>query len=91
VSFPKSKGRRAKYGAAHQSARKAYAARHRPDDPCVRCHRPLGPLTSGLHLDHAEDGSYLGFSHAACNKRAGASKGARMVNARRAFTPLRDW
>jgi hypothetical protein len=43
-----------------------------------------------LHLDHAEHGGYLGFSHGhrcptcgrKCNVGAGASKGARIANAR---------
>ena len=35
----------------------------------------MGPW---LHYDHAEDGTYLGFSHARCNVRAGAIKGNRI-------------
>ena len=40
---------------------------------------------SALHYDHtdARDG-YLGFSHRACNVRAGAAKGGRVAGARRA-------
>jgi hypothetical protein len=36
-----------------------------------------------LHYDHAEGGGYLGFSHARCNVKAGASKGAKIANAKR--------
>ncbi len=36
--------------AAHQKARKTWAARHRPTDPCARCGQPLGPMGPWLHL-----------------------------------------
>lgn len=64
-----------RYGTQHRQTRRAFAARHQPTDPCVRCHKPLGPIGPRLHLDHAEDGSYLGFAHAGCNVKAGARKG----------------
>jgi hypothetical protein len=44
-----------------------------------------------LHLDHAEDGSYLGFSHERCNRSAGARKGAQTVNARRQVQTRYRW
>ena len=77
------KPRNAKYGTQHAKARQAAAARHHPADPCARCGHPLGPMGRWLHYDHAEDGTYLGFSHGSCNKRAGARKGARITNAQR--------
>lgn len=81
MSFTPGKGRSTKYAAKHQAERRARAARHHPEHPCVRCGKPLGPMNRNLHLDHAEDGTYLGFAHAACNRKAGASKGARIANA----------
>jgi hypothetical protein len=50
-------------------------------------------MSPQLHLDHAEDGTYLGFAHAACNRKAGASKGAQIVNAARkaARFKRREW
>jgi hypothetical protein len=46
--------------------------------PCVRCGRPM-LKGQALHFDHSDDRrSYLGFSHAACNRRAGARKGQRL-------------
>ena len=100
MSFGPSKGRGSRYGADHQRTRKAWAAQTTPATPCVRCGHALGPAqrigrtgrTVGLwHLDHAEDGSYLGMSHGEacktcgrkCNVSAGASKGARVTNAKR--------
>jgi hypothetical protein len=84
MAFTKSKGRAAKYGAQHQAERRARAARHKHTDPCVRCKRPLGPMSPALHLDHDEHGGYLGFAHDDCNRKAGARKGARVANTRRA-------
>lgn len=88
MAFNPGKGRSSKYGAAHQAERKRRAAKHQPTDPCARCGCPLGPMNPGLHLDHAETGGYLGFSHGHqcphcgrnCNIGAGARKGARIRN-----------
>ena len=79
------------YGAEHVKARKQAAARHQPSDLCARCGRPLGLMGPWLHYDHTDrrDG-YLGFSHATCNKRAGARKGARVANGKAAIT-RRAW
>lgn len=92
MTFASGKGRGAKYGAAHIAERKRRAAAHHPSHPCTRCRKPLGPMSSRLHLDHCEctggcgrcaGTGYLGFAHAGCNVSAGASKGARTVNAQR--------
>lgn len=45
---------------------------------------------SALHYDHAEDGTYLGFSHRVCNLRAGAAKGGRIAVAKRKPAPRFD-
>ncbi len=96
MTWDRRKGRAPKYRTAHQRARAAAAARHQPTDPCARCGHPLGPMGPGLHYDHAEDGSYLGFSHGSpcpwcrrpCNKRAGAIKGSRIAHRRKLVTRL---
>jgi hypothetical protein len=72
-----------RYGYGHRQIRKlglpyAYGT------PCVRCGELMLPGQL-LHLNHADDGiGYLGFSHAACNTRAGAIKS----NKNRAPRPL---
>lgn len=85
MTWPKVKGSTTDrgYGNDHIKARRAAVKRHQPTDPCARCHQPLGPMGPWLHYDHtdARDG-YLGFSHAVCNRRAGARKGAQVANAR---------
>lgn len=83
------------YGTKHQQDRTAAAARHRPSDPCARCGHQLGPMGPWLHYDHNDQRTgYLGFSHGArrcpicghrCNKRAGAIKGAKIINGRPLF------
>jgi hypothetical protein len=78
------------YGTAHQAARRAYAAKHQPDDPCVRCGHALGPIGPWLHLDHnAQRTGYLGFSHGSrrcptCGKRCNLRAAALVANTRRA-------
>lgn len=73
------------YGPSHATARKQWAARHDPADPCVRCRRPLGPMGPHLHLDHhdSDKSLYLGFSHRACNLRAAGQLGNARQRARR--------
>lgn len=86
-----------RYDTHHKKARAAHAARHHPTDPCVRCGHPLGPIGPGLHLDHAEDGTYLGFAHGhpcptckrRCNQRAGSLKGNAIQTAHR--QPRTTW
>lgn len=66
------------YGRAHQQARADAAKLHRPEHLCPRCGKPLGPMGPNLHYDHnGQRTGYLGFSHAACNIRAGAQVGQR--------------
>lgn len=72
-----------RYGRKHREKRADAARRHHPNNPCVRCGHPLGPMGPHLHYDHDEAGGYLGFSHGTpcpicgikCNIRAGAIKG----------------
>jgi hypothetical protein len=53
--------------------------------PCARCGKPMWKHSkdklgrSALHYDHAEDGTYLGFSHGSCNRAAGAAKGGHVA------------
>lgn len=77
MTWSRVKPRNQVHGAAHAKARKEWAARHHPSTPCFRCGRPLGPMSSALHLDHDDyDKSlYRGFSHAACNLRAAGALG----------------
>lgn len=77
-TIPKTSTTTRGYGAAHMRARKQAAARHQPTDPCARCGKPLGAMGRNLHYDHnAERTGYLGFSHATCNRKAGAQAGNR--------------
>lgn len=65
------------YGTEHQKLRAkllplAYGT------PCSRCGQPMLQGQT-LHFDHTDDRTnYLGFSHAACNLKAGAQKAARL-------------
>lgn len=69
------------YGAKHQKLR-AQLLPSAYGTPCARCGRPM-LQGQALHLDHTDTRTgYLGFSHAACNRRAGARKGAKVANAR---------
>lgn len=74
------------HGSAHAQARKQWAARHDPQDPCARCGRPLGPMGPNLHLDHHDRDKtrYIGFSHAACNTRRAGQLGRAQQKARAA-------
>ena len=84
MPWSSSRSRSSSYGAAHAKARKQWAAAHDPSDPCTRCRRPLGPMSSALHLDHNRDRTgYLGFAHARCNVTAGAREGRARQDASR--------
>lgn len=71
--------------AAHKRAREAMLRTVIPGQtPCYRCTHPLEPGDL-IELDHADDGSYGGFSHGRspcrvcgkrCNPSAGGTKGA---------------
>ena len=91
MAFPKSKASSAArgYGSEHQKLRaKLLPAAY--GQPCTRCGRPLRP-GQDLHLDHTDDRTgYAGFAHASCNRKAGARKGARVVNRiRRGAAPIK--
>lgn len=77
MTWDRYKPRGAEHGWAHAKARKAWAARHRPDDLCSRCGHTLGPMGAWLHLDHDDwdKTQYRGFSHAQCNMSAGGRRG----------------
>lgn len=81
-----------RYDYRHQQARKAAAAHHHPDDPCTRCHQPLGPMGPWLHYDHNDTGTgYLGFAHAHCNTTAGARLGNQRQRQQRRPRRLPTW
>ena len=85
VTFDRMKPRSQTHGSAHDKARKAAAKQHDPSDRCVRCGRPLGPMSSRLHYDHHDTDKtiYLGFSHAACNLSAAGKQGNQAQKTRR--------
>lgn len=86
MSFARGKGRGSKYGADHQTERRArVGVTVFPGDPCGYCLQPLPANTSTWHLPHNPSGTaYLpGMWHAACNIREAAQRGARIVNGRR--------
>jgi len=87
VTFANSKGRGTRYDAKHQAERKLRLTYVKPGDPCGYCGRPLPVNTRTWHLPHNTAGTgYLpGMWHGACNIREAAQRGARIVNARRAF------
>lgn len=94
-TIPKASTTARGYGPEHRKARAQAALAHRPTDPCARCRKPLGPMGPRLHYDHnGQRNGYLGFSHAACNRRAGAKVGnrrqrlVRHPRPRRRITPL---
>jgi hypothetical protein len=62
------------HGSGHQRLR-AMLIDSAYGQPCARCGKPMLEGEE-LDLDHDENGGYLGFSHALCNRRAGAYKGA---------------
>jgi hypothetical protein len=61
-------------GGSHKTIRRAMLP-YAPGSPCSRCGRPILP-GQAIDLDHTDDRSgYLGFSHARCNRQAGAQLG----------------
>ena len=78
------------YGHAHQQERKRRLTFIHPGDPCGYCGRPLPTDTRLWALPHnAQRTGYLpGMWHKRCNDRDGASRGARVVNARRRGRPM---
>jgi len=74
-----------RYGGPHQSLRRA-GRPYAYGQPCVRCGRPMLP-GQPIDLDHTDDrGGYLGWSHATCNRAAGAALGNERRRARRERT-----
>ena len=63
-----------RYGFEHRRVRRL-SLPYAYGRPCYRCGRPMLEGQE-LDLDHADDGRslYGGFSHSACNRRAGALK-----------------
>jgi hypothetical protein len=71
-----------RYGGRHQSMRKKMLP-FAVGSKCVRCGLPIGP-GQPIDLDHADDGvSWLGWSHAKCNRRAGAIRGNKIRGVQR--------
>lgn len=63
--------------------------------PCARCGETMLE-GQNLDLDHTDDRTgYLGFSHRACNRAAGAAAANAVIAAKNAIDPLgsrsRDW
>ena len=73
-----------RYQRRHQNARAEWQAIiDRQGATCARCRRAIVPGMK-WDLDHADDRvSYLGPSHARCNRVAGAKLGAAITNAKR--------
>lgn len=88
---PSRTGTGQRYGPHHRQARANAARHHHPHDPCVRCGQPLGPMSQHLHYDHDEQGGYLGFSHAHCNRKAGSHKANTRRQPRQPRRQSRAW
>lgn len=79
-----------RYDRRHQRAREAMLRAWRPGDLCPRCQHEVDPRIDKLHADHAEDGGYLGLSHASrcrvchtrCNLAFGGIKSAELAGKR---------
>jgi hypothetical protein len=81
--------RRRGYDHRHKLTRRAYLPAAY-GQPCARCGETM---TEGqdLDLDHTDDRTgYLGFSHRACNRAAGARAANAVIAARNAVDPLGD-
>jgi hypothetical protein len=78
---------RKRYGRAHQRTRAAALRAWSPGEVCPRCGHPVDPGLDELHLDHDEDGGYLGLSHGSpcrtcgrrCNLQHGGLKSAQLA------------
>ena len=93
MTWDRYKPRGASHGSTHAQARKTWALRHQPCDPCARCGQPLGPMGPWLHLDHHDEIKwiYLGFSHAACNLTAAGQLGRQRQRQPPTQRAPRDW
>lgn len=71
-----------KYNAAHKALRAILLRRLIPGTPCPQvvngkvCGEPMWPWQP-LDLGHNADGTWLGLTHRACNRRAGGINGNR--------------
>ena len=83
------------YGRTHQRARKEAFEALPEWSPCARCSKPMWKHSedsrgrSSLHYDHAEDGTYLGFSHGSCNRSRRSQRWSRRYLTSEAI-PLRS-
>ena len=70
---------------AHRDERSRRVAAATALTPCCYCGQPLGPVQREWHLPHRPDrqGYEPGLSHASCNRREAARRGALIANARR--------
>lgn len=74
------------YGTHKTDRKRAMAAlAARQGQPCPRCGLPMFTWQR-LDLDHATDSTYLGLSHASCNRRAGQRVTTAILRAR-GWTP----
>jgi hypothetical protein len=82
-----------RYGPQYRRDRKRMFAALPDVFTCCRCYQPAskhakekpdkrGVIKSAIHLDHDEHGGYRGWACADCNRKAGASKGGRIVAAK---------
>jgi hypothetical protein len=83
------------YGNLHQRRRAHWKPRVEAGlVDCARCRRPIEPGAT-WDLGHNDDGrTYRGPEHATCNRGAGGTNGALVVNARRRKSTVRqsrDW
>ena len=92
MTWPRVKARTSDrgYGNKHQKLR-AKLLPTAYGQPCTRCGQPMLP-GQALHFDHTDDRTgYLGFAHAACNRKAGARKGAQVANGNSNGVTRRAW
>ena len=79
------------YGARHQQERRKWARLVKTGDAlCVFCEAPIA-ADEPWDLDHTEDRTgWRGPAHRSCNRSAGGTRGAQVVNERKAMT-IREW